>query len=426
MQGEEFPFMKLELRKFTIKDARFGEVTGIEQGTLVINKQELVEFLNRDHSFAGVEVKLARPGEAVRIVHVMDAVQPRLKLSGDATPFPGALGPVEIAGRGQTNVLDGVAVLQTGKRQGIQEGVVDMAGPGADYSIFSRTINVVLLCTPHPATTDVEFDRATRKAALEAAVYLAGPTRPMVPDHVEVFDLGALENQAHNLPRVVYIYHLQSQGLLRETFVYGEHARELLPTILHPNEVLDGAIVSSNYIIACQKNPTYLHLHNPVVLELARRHGRDLIFAGVVIANEHSTLREKERSAKFAAKLAWQLGAQGAVITQEGGGHADTDLMLTCRECEQLGIKTVIMANEIAGAAGDLPSLVDTVPEAEAVVTTGNNDELVSLDPVEQVLGGEDIAGVAGPPDAGLTIALGRIYAATNQLGATHLSIRGY
>ncbi len=55
--------MKLELRKFTIKDARFGEVTGIERQTLVINKQELAEFLNRDHSFAGVEVRLARPGK---------------------------------------------------------------------------------------------------------------------------------------------------------------------------------------------------------------------------------------------------------------------------------------------------------------------------------------------------------------------------
>lgn len=417
--------MKLELRKFTIKDARFGKVTGIDQGTLVINQQELVEFLNRDHSFASVAVKLARPGEAVRVVHVMDAVQPRLKLAGGATPFPGALGPMEIAGRGQTNVLEGVAVLQTGKRQGIQEGVVDMAGLGAGYSSFSGTINVVLLCTPDPTMTDVEFDRATRKAALEAAVYLASPTRHQAPDSLEVFDLETPDNQGQ-LPRVVYLYHLQSQGLFRDTFVYGETVRELLPTILHPNEVLDGAIISSNYIIACQKNPTYLHLNNPVVLELARRHGRDLIFAGVVIANEHSTLREKERSAKFAAKLALQLGAQGAVITQEGGGHADTDLMLTCRECEQLGIKTVIMANEIAGVAGDLPSLVDTVPEADAAVTTGNNDELVSLDPVEQVLGGEEIAGVAEPPDARLTIPLGRIYAATNQLGATHLSIREY
>ncbi len=419
--------MRLELRKFTIQDVRFGESTGVEQGTLVINQPELAGFLNREQAFAKVEVKLARPGEAVRIVHVMDAVEPRLKLAGGAaTPFPGALGPMEIAGRGQTNVLAGVAVLQTGKRQGIQEGIVDMAGPGARYSIFSKTINVVLLCTPHAATTDAEFDRTTRKAALEAAVYLAEPTRQLTPDHVEVFDLEVTANRDLQLPRVVYLYHLQSQGLLRDTLVYGENARELLPTLLHPNEVLDGALVSGNYIIACQKNPTYLHLHNPLVLELARRHGRDLIFAGVVLANEHNTLREKERSAKFAAKLAWQLGAQGAVITQEGGGHADTDLMLCCRESERLGIKTVILANEIAGAAGDLPSLVDSVPEADAVVTTGNNDELVALAPVGQVLGGEEIAGVAGPPDSGLTIALGRIYTATNQLGATHLSIREY
>jgi len=426
MNTKGVPFMQLTLRTFRIASARFGDVTRIRNGALEINKEEMTAFLNRDRLFASVDVQIVSPGEDVRIIHVMDAIQPRLKLSGGRTPFPGALGRVETAGTGETNVLDGVAVIQTGQRPGIQEGIIDMTGPGAAYSAFSQTVNIVLECTAPPEMTDLEFDQAARRVGLEAAVYLAEPTRDLNPDAMEVFDSGPGASQGKDLPGVVYICHLQSQGLFRDTFVYGEDARALLPTVLHPNEVLDGAVISGNYIIACQKNPSYFHMNNPVVRELSRRTGRDLLFLGVIIANEHNTLREKERSAKFAAKLGKQLGACGAIITQEGGGHADTDLMLTCRECEKIGIKTVIIANEIAGPKGDLPSLVDSVSEADAAVTTGNNDEQVALAAMSRAVGGDSIAGVSGPAEAAFTTALGRVYTATNQLGAYGLTVKGY
>lgn len=327
-----------------------------------------------------------------------------------------------MAGHGTTHVLDGMAVLQTGARQGIQEGIIDMSGPGARYSLFSTTINLVLQCTPPPDTPSLDFDQAVRNSALLAAQYLASVTQNMTPDAVEIFaaDSTAVDP---DLPKVAYICHLQSQGVLRDTFIYGENARALLPTLLHPNELLDGAVVSGNYIIACQKNPTWLHANNPVVRELYARHGHEINFAGVIVANEHSTLREKSRSAKFAAKLAAQIGAAGVILTQEGGGHADTDLMLCCTECEKLGIKAVMLINELAGPQGDQPSLVDTTPLATAVVSTGNNDEVVELPPMQRAVGGEEISGV-GPAREGFRTALGRIYTATNQLGATTMSAR--
>lgn len=426
MEHKEFPFMELVLRKFKIARAVFGPVTRIANGVLEIDKQEMVSMLNRDRVFSHVDVHIVAPGEAARIIHVMDAIQPRIKISGGTTPYPGALGPVETAGTGETNVLEGATVIQTGQRPGIQEGIIDMTGPGAQYSVFSGTYNVVLECTPFPEMTDLEFDLAARRAGLEAAVYLAEPTRNLTPCETETFGVSGCNIAGKDLPGVVYICHLQSQGLFRDTFVYGEDARALLPTVLHPNEFLDGAVVSSNFIIACQKNPSYFHVNNPVVLELSRRSGQDLTFLGVIIANEHNTLKEKERSAKFAAKLAKQLGASGAVITQEGGGHADTDLMLNCKECEKLGIRTVIIANEIAGPKGDLPSLVDSVTEADAAVTTGNNDVQVDLADMTRVVGGDSIAGITGPPERGFTTALGRLYTATNQLGAYRLTVMGY
>jgi glycine reductase len=418
--------LKLELRKYRVRDAIFGAATALRRGSLTIDRKEIESFLNRDGFFDSVCVDIAKPGDAVRIVHIMDAVQPRLKIAGGASPFPGALGAVEMAGSGKTNVLDGVAVLQTGARPGIQEGIVDMSGVGAAYSIFSKTINIVLNCTPPADSSNIDFDRLMRRAALEAAQYLGRVTADLEPDEVELFESASCSAGDKPLPRVAYICHLQSQGTLRDTYVYGENARTLLPTLLHPNEVLDGAIVSSNYIIACQKNPTYLHCNNPVVRELYRRHGRDLIFAGVIIASEFNTLKEKELSAKFAAKLAAQLGVDGVVITQEGGGHADTDLMLCAAEAEKLGIKAAILLNEIAGAEGDQPSLVDTCPAADAVVTAGNNDEVIALPPMARVIGGDKIAGIAVKPAEAFSTPLGRIYTATNQFGATSMTVREF
>ena len=118
--------MKLELRKYKVRDAVFGSASALANGILTVNREEIQSLLNRDRFFDSVCVDIARPGEAVRIVHIMDAVQPRMKIEGGASPFPGALGVVEMAGRGKTNLLDGVAVLQTGARQGIQEGIVDI------------------------------------------------------------------------------------------------------------------------------------------------------------------------------------------------------------------------------------------------------------------------------------------------------------
>jgi hypothetical protein len=54
----------------------------------------------------GVRVDLVRGGEPVRITHVLDAVEPRIKPDGRAAfPTEGK------AGEGRTNRLDGVVVL---------------------------------------------------------------------------------------------------------------------------------------------------------------------------------------------------------------------------------------------------------------------------------------------------------------------------
>jgi len=54
----------------------------------------------------GVEVEVVSPGAAVRVTHVLDAVEPRVRPDGrPAFPTEGR------AGEGRTNRLDGVIVL---------------------------------------------------------------------------------------------------------------------------------------------------------------------------------------------------------------------------------------------------------------------------------------------------------------------------
>lgn len=412
--------MKLELCDFPVKDVCFGPKTGLSDGVLTINKEDMAQRINRGGFFTEVRIDIARPHEATRIINVLDAIEPRLKEGKEASPYPGFFSSMRLAGFGRTNVLRGVTVMQTGKRQGIQEGIIDMAGEGARYSAFSSLHNVVLDAVPGPETSNAEFDKASRKMMAEAALYLGETTRGMVPDAVRNFSTEPPTGP--RLKKVVYVYYLQAQGSLRDTFVYGASVADLLPTLLHPNEVLDGAIVSANYIIACQKNPTYLHLNNPVVLDLYARHGKTLDFAGVVIASEQNTLFEKTRTAEFAAKLALQVGAEGVVMTQEGGGHADSDLMLCTIACAGLGLESVMLINELAGPDGGQPSLVDTTPLAKHVVSTGNNDQVITLPKVERLLGGTSLLGVADASQSFKT-ALGRMYTATNQLGAYALGV---
>src|SRR5262249_13216491 len=51
-------------------------------GVLRIDVAALGEHLARDPRLPRVDVAVAHPGESVRIVHVLDAVEPRIKIAG--------------------------------------------------------------------------------------------------------------------------------------------------------------------------------------------------------------------------------------------------------------------------------------------------------------------------------------------------------
>jgi len=423
--------MHLELGIIKIKDIQFGDDTRIEDNTLVINKKELVDLILHDDRLAAADVELARPGEEVRIIPVKDVIEPRVKINGPGEVFPGTIGRMATAGSGRTHVLRGAAVVTVGRIVGFQEGLIDMAGPGADYTPFSQTNNVVLILQPIDGLPPYAHEEALRLAGLKSAAYLGNAGKEIAPEEVEVYESIPVTDPA--LPKVAYVNPLLSQGLLHDTYLYGVDVKNILPTLIHPNELMDGAITSGNCVSACDKHTTYHHMNNPVINELYKRHGKDLNFIGVIITNLKVTLADKQRASDYASKLAKLLGAEGVIITKEGFGNPDADVMMLCKKIEDYGIRTVLITDEYAGRDGASQSLADTVPQADALVSVGNANELVTLPPMKRIIGDlKPVEVIAGgfdgcmAADGGVDIEIQAIIGATCQLGFSKLTAQGY
>lgn len=426
--------MKLELGYIFIKDIQYADVSKVENGILYVNKEEVKKIILEDQNFISAEVELARPGESIRIMPVKDVIEPRVKVEGPGGIFPGMINKVETVGSGKTNVLKGAAVVTTGKIVGFQEGILDMTGTGAEYTPFSKLNNLVLVCEPKDGLKQHEHEKALRFAGYKVALYLGELARSLIPDETETFEtLSIVEGiKAYpELPRVAYVLMLQSQGLMHDTYVYGVDAKQSLTTMLYPTEIMDGAIVSGNCVSACDKNTTYHHLNNPVVHDLFAEHGKTLNFVGVIITNENVYLADKERSSDWSAKLAEFLGLDGVLISQEGFGNPDTDLIMNCKKIEAKGIKTVIITDEYAGRDGSSQSLADADVSANAVVTGGNANEVIELPALDKVIGHVKVADIiAGGfdgslhEDGSITAELQVITGATNEMGFNKLSAR--
>ena len=426
--------MKLELGYIDIKDIQFASESKVENGVIYVNAEELKALLLEDEHIASVELDIARPGESVRIMPVKDVIEPRVKVEGPGNIFPGTLAKVEAVGSGRTNVLRGSAIVTTGKIVAFQEGIIDMVGEGAKYTPFSQTNNLVVICEPVDFLSKHDHERAVRMAGLKAADYIGRLGKEVTPDEVKEFETYNVKEgieKMPELPRVVYVQMLQSQGLMHDTYVYGVDMKQSLTTMIWPTEIMDGAITSGNCVSACDKNTTYHHQNNPVVAELFAEHGKSLNFVGVIITNENVYLADKQRSSDWTAKLCEFLGVDGAIVSQEGFGNPDTDLIMNTVKIEDKGVKTVIITDEYAGRDGASQSLADADAKANAVVTGGNANMLIRLEKMDRVIGYPEVADIISGgfdgslnPDGSIDAELQVITGATNELGFNRLSAR--
>ncbi|PIE55154.1 MAG: beta-aspartyl-peptidase [Dethiosulfovibrio peptidovorans] len=420
--------MRLELRQVLVKDVQWGGPTRVENHVLYVDKEALLEKLSDDDRIESWEVDLARPGESVRIIPVKDVIEPRVKLEGGCGFFPGVLGPNETVGSGATLVLKGAAVVSAGPIMAFQEGFIDMSGPGAEHTPFSKTQNVVILAQPKDGLEKHQYEEALRVAGLKVALYLAESCTDAKIDEVKVFEKGTVTEEAlkyPNLPKVVHLCMCITQGLLHDTYLYGADMKSILPTLVHPNEIIDGAMVSGNCVSACDKNTTWHHVNDPVIQELYALHGKEINFLGMIPTLESTVLAGKERTSSFNAKLAHELGANGVIITEEGYGNPDTDICMNVRKCEALGIKTVVIADEASGTDGSSQGLADATPELTAFVSAGNVNEMLEVPAMDKIIGyPESIAHVSGGAaeslreDGSMYVELQSIIGSTCEIGS--------
>ncbi len=386
---------------------------------------ELASFspdLLREPVVEGADVEVVPRGSPVRVTHVLDAVEPRIRPDGrPAFPTDGR------AGEGRTNRLDGVVVLSCldfpGEERPLheQESIVDLGGPGAALTPFSDMTAVILTFSPGGGG-HVAIDAEARRTTLSVAEEIARGTLDAEHDEVERFALGAGDA---GLPAVAALIQLSDLGPLYIQYVYGVPAGDAgLPRAFGPAEVLDGAVTCGEYHWAAMRNPTWFFQRNELIRTLYREHGKSLRFAGVVLMRGYEqSAADKQHAAERGAAVAGELGADGVVITTDAGGNSHTDVMLTCRACEQAGIRTTVVLAEETDPQSTKPILTDWVREADSIVSTGNVEELVDAWTPERVLGGDRLLDGAQAAAAG-PIPVRNYLGAANQMGQLALSAR--
>lgn len=428
--------MRLERMKVKIDDVVFGSSNKVENNIFTINKEELLNFIKGLDHIEGAEVDIARPGEEVRIIPVKDVIEPRVKVSGNKG-FAGVTTDNAQLGFGAYKVPENMAVVTIGDIVGFQEGVIDMWGEGAKWTPFSKTINLVVDLKCQKDLKPHEHERCVRLAGLKISEYVGDLIKDAESYESEIFEVGTMTEESEkypNLPKVAYAEMMITQGLLHDTYIYGVDAKLILPTILHPLEEIDGAVVSGNCVAACDKITTYQHQNNSVILELLKIHGKEINFLGAVMTPELTTLAGKFRSADYTVKLCKNIGAQGVIISEEGYGNPDSDLVMIASRLEKEGIKAVMITDECSGWGGDSQPLADTHPEAKAVVSTGNVSHVVILPKAKKILGNpEAIANLAGgwagsynEETGEIKCELNAVIGATSEIGYHNLTVKEY
>jgi sarcosine reductase len=400
-----------------VRELVLGEQTSYSAGRLTVSAAAAAALV-ADPALADVRLACAAPGDAVRIVGALDAVRPCSKAPGGGGVFPGFVGPAMPPGRGETHVLRGAAVVAAGYLPRAQEAVIDMSGPAAPLSPLSATHNLVIEFDRADGAPWEDVEAAVRRGVLRVAVHLADAALEALPDAVE--ELPGPGDGPVARPRVGIVTNLQTQGKYKDVFVYARSLSGGLPTVISPNELDDGAVVSGQYGHPALKNPTYMHQTHPVVAALRARD--DVCLAALVLCPEPVGQAAKELVSAHAARLCRALGLDAVILTKEGGGNADADVALKMDRLEEEGIVAVGLFAEMAGRDGTGPSLVVPPTRATAMVSVGNYDERLELPECDRALGRERIALLDRPSTDALELPVAAIYCALSPLGWGHLT----
>ena len=415
--------MELTLAIHQITDLRFGDSTYLDGSTLVVNRESLTNHLLEDPRLQSVDMDIANPGEACRIGVVFDIIEPRVKEPGAGSDYPGILGPIATAGQGTTHVLRGAAVTLVDEAAPLGNNkIVEMSGPASEESPYSVLHHLAIV--PH---TDSNLERHTaqnalRLASVKTSVFLAKTALGQMPNATEVFQSdGPTQAGRDGLPRVAYIGQIHSRQRVAEVdeqILYGANTAGMVPVMLHPNEWLDGGVVSGYQNMGVE---TYFYQNHPVISELYRWHREGKItLVGTIATMAASDNSDRERNCMLASEMAkWNLAADGVVLTKYGGGAPHADMALTARLCEQSGIFTTVQVSDMSRDRQAESALLFNYPEVDAIVYVGGGDTNWDLPAVEKVVAGNPAMTAA--LEVAQEIPAGGICGVTSQQGISKL-----
>ena len=419
--------MRLTLAYHPVTSIHFGSRLNLDGAALTVGQDELRAIVLEDPLIEAVDFEIAAPNDSLRAGPVFDIVEPRAKTTGSSPDWPGILGAPQTAGSGTTHVLTGAAVTMlredsSGDSRGDTGYVLEMSGAPAAGSHYGTLQHLIIVPHTRLNVPAAARQRAYRLAQLKIAVRLAQTAITIAPQRTEVFDNNDAETRA-GLPRLVYIgqiFSRQRKPQADEHILYGADTDGMLPTLLHPNEWLDGALVPS-YHASIGGAETYFYQNHPVILELYRRHrAGEINFVGSVATIASANNFDRERNTRFAANLTkWALRADAAVLTKFGGGVPHTDLSETARLLETMGVKTAVQVTDAARDHKVESALLFNFPEVDAIVCIGGNDTHWKLPQVERVIATNNGLAelLAGP----LEIESHNVIGVANQQGASKL-----
>lgn len=415
--------MQLTLAYHAISDVRFDAATRLDDATLSIDQAALHRYLLEDRRLAGVATDIVHPGESCRFGIVFDILEPRAKEPGSGPDFPGILGPMEAAGQGLTHVLQGAAVTVLDRDAPVAGGkVVEMSGEAGAACPYAPLHHLVVMPQMAPGVERHAALHALRLASVKASVFLARAAIGEVATATEVFDLaGAAGTHREGLPRIAYIGQIHSRQRVAEVdeqILYGANTTGMVPVLLHPNEWMDGALVTSYMTRGVE---TYFYQNHPILMELYRWHREGHItLAGAIATMAGSDNDDRPRNAMLAAQQAkWALAADGAVLTKYGGGAPHADMALTAKMCEDLGIRTSVQAEDMSRDRRAESAMLFHYDEVDAIVHVGGQGTSWSVPAVERTVAPTPAVAAALRESQRLEAA--RICGVTSQQGASRI-----
>jgi len=390
--------LELVTNTYPVKDMVFGDVTEYRDGILRVNSSDIEELVREDENIGEVVISITRPGESARIIHVWDVIEPRTKIQGPGTVFPGWLSDPSSHAEGIINRLTGAAIVTCTQYSSYSdayniqaEDSIDMSGSLSGITPYSKTHDLIIEVIPRHRMSVRAHNRMTTLAGLKAARFLAETTRGIDPDHYENF---SFQEPDPKLPNIALILVVSGSSASLDTYINGYSCIGTMPTLIHPNDMDQGSLVASTSLMSSTKNFTYDYQNNGLITELKKYNGINHNFVGVIVERGYAyEYNEKVRLSSHAANLALHLDATGVIITSEGGGNILLETMLACRECEKRGIKTALVMSEFCGHEGTGSSFIDFLPEADLIVSTGNADEMALFPEMKKVYGGQNWIG---------------------------------